>query len=230
MTATVNGTATPPPAAATQTVLTRRPGTVLRRSVFWIAGTVFVVVIAVIGLLLAGSASVSEPLSATNPAPIGAKALVEVLKQQGVDVTVASSLAEAQDAVADANDTTLFLYDSGSFLTDEQLSEAAGLAAHVVVVDPGFDALLAIAPEIAQAGYVGDELASDCDVDAVRKAGTVSGEASGYRVVDDSAEVTACLGSGDDVYSLVQLERDGSTLPEAASGARDESDTSVEFH
>ena len=208
MTATENGTATPPPAAATQTVLTRRPGTVLRRSVFWIAGTVFVVVIAVIGLLLAGSASVSEPLSATNPAPIGAKALVEVLKQQGVDVTVASSLDEARDAVDDPRDTTLFFHDINRLLDADQRAEALGLAGHTVVVDPSFDELGDLDPDLAQGGSVTGEVEADCTLDAAEKAGSIGADGSGFRYLGDDASAVACFDSGDDVYSLIQVETD----------------------
>ena len=210
MTATVSGTATPgtPREQPSQTVLTRRPGTVLRRSVFWIGATVFVVVIAVIGILLGGAATGGAPLSATNAAPAGAKALVEVLKQQGVDVTVASSLAEARDAVSDANDTTLFFYDVDHLLDAGQRATAFGLAGRTVVVDPSFDELSDLDPDLAQGGSVAGEVEAQCTLDAAEKAGSIGADGSGFRYLGDDASAVACFDSGDDVFSLIQVDTD----------------------
>src|SRR5690606_13160290 len=38
------------------------------------------------------------------------------------------------------------------------------------------------------------------------------GDGLGYRVIDDEATVEACLGSGDDVYSLVRIDTDGRSV------------------
>lgn len=189
-------------------VLTPTAGRVLKRSLFWVGVVAFLVVIVLIVLGTAGAQSGGVPLDSANAAPEGAMAVAEVLREQGVDVIATSSLAETRDAIADRDSTTLFLYDTNLYLTDEQLADAAGLAATVVLADPTFDELQAIAPEVALAGYVDGTASADCDIRAVQKAGTVSLDGSGYRVVDDGADgadVTACLGTGDDVYSLVQV-------------------------
>jgi hypothetical protein len=198
-------------AAAAQTVLTRAPGTALRRSVFWIAATVFVVVVSVIGLLISGSGSAGPPLSATNPAPAGAKALVEVLKQQGVDVTVAESLddaVEAVDAAGDPDDTTLLYYDPDRVLEGEQRDTAFGLAGRTVLVAPGFDQLDSLDPDIAQGGSVSGEVQADCSLPAAERAGSIGADGSGFRYLGDEASALACFDSGDDVSSLIQVETD----------------------
>lgn len=195
-----------------QRILTPTTGRVLKRSLFWIAVGLFALTIAIISFGTAGSASGGPPLDSTNAAPAGAMAVAEVLKQQGVDVVATSTLAETRDAIDDPRSTTVFLYDPDAYLSDEQLTELEGLSSHLVIADASFSELDALAPELAQAGYVGAALDADCDLTAVRKAGTVSGDGSGYRVVDDSADVTACLGSGDGVYSLVQLDRGDHTV------------------
>jgi len=159
-----------------------------------------------------GTQSAGIPLDASNAAPGGAKAVAEVLRQQGVEVTSTTSLDETRDAITDPSDTTLFLYDDSLYLTASQLREAVSLADTVVIADPTFDELQAVAPELAQAGYVGETVDADCDLPAVQKAGSVSLDGSGYRVVDDGDGVTACLGSGDGVYSLVQLEHGGTRV------------------
>ncbi|MFZ2964892.1 MAG: DUF4350 domain-containing protein [Rhodoglobus sp.] len=188
-----------------QRVLTPTTGRVLRRAAFWVGAAVFALAIAIISLLAAGSAGAGRPLDSTNAAPAGAMALAEVLRQQGLEVTATDTLDETREAIDAPDQTTLLVYDLDLYLDDAQLREAVSLAGTVVLVDPGFGQLQAIAPGVAQAGVVNEALEADCDVPAVQKAGTVSGEAVGYRIVDDTAGATGCLGSGDGVVSLVAL-------------------------
>jgi hypothetical protein len=135
-----------------------------------------------------------------------------VLREQGVTVTAATSLDEAEQAIADPAETTLFLYDPDLYLTDEKLRRASGLADTVIIADASFDELREIAPELAQAGSVDGVLQADCDLAAVRKAGAVWTDDAGYRIVDDGSAITGCLGSGDGVYSLVRLDRGESSV------------------
>jgi hypothetical protein len=195
-----------------QRILTPTAGRVLKRSLFWFGVVAFLVVIILIVLGTAGSQAGGTRLDPANAAPPGSRALVEVLRQQGVTVTETATLGGADRAITDPADTTLFIYDEGLYLTEEQLRRASRLADTVVIADASFDALLAVAPELAQAGDVTGALDADCDLTAVQKAGTVSSADRGYRVIDDDPTVTACLGSGDGVYSLIQLERDGTRL------------------
>lgn len=195
-----------------QQVLTPTVGRVAKRALFWVAVAIFVVALAIVALATAGSNAQGSPLDPGNAAPGGSMAVAEVLRQQGVDVVAASSLDEARAAVAGVDDTTILLYDPNGYLDEAQLAEAAALSRTVIVVDADFTQLRAIAPEIAQAGPVDARLTADCDLSAARTAGTVSGAGYGYRVVDDSADVTVCFGSGDNVFSLVQLNRGGGQL------------------
>lgn len=195
-----------------QRILTPTTGRVLTRAAFWLAVVAFLGLIIVIVLGSAGSQAGGARLDSLNAAPAGARAIAEVLRQQGVQVTATSSLQETARAITDRADTTLFLYDSGGYLTLAQVRQAVRLASTVVIGDATFDELRAVAPELAQAGYAGGTLRADCDLRAVRNAGTVSTQGNGYRVVDDGADVTACLGSGDSVYSLMELDREGFRL------------------
>ena len=194
--------------APAQRVLTASPTTVLRRAVFWIAVAVFAVVVAVVGILFTGSLAEDDPLAATNPAPGGGKAVAEVLRQQGVAVEATSTLDATAAAVSDPADTTLFFYDPDSLLDPDQLAEAFGLAGTVVVVDPDFDQLLALTPDVAQAGTVDGAVDADCELTAAGKAGTITGDGSGFRYLGADPAVVTCFGSGDDVFSLVQVPTD----------------------
>jgi BarA-like signal transduction histidine kinase len=179
---------------------------VAKRSLFWFGVAAFLVVIVLIVLGTAGSQSGGAALDSTNAAPTGTRAVAEVLRQQGVQVTATTTLSDTERAIGDPATTTLFLYDPNLYLSSAQLRKAVALADTVIIADASFDELRAVAPELAQAGYVAGPLDADCDLTAVRKAGTVSGDSSGYRVVGDAQGVTACLGSGDGVYSLVRLD------------------------
>ncbi|MEB0307657.1 DUF4350 domain-containing protein, partial [Cryobacterium sp. 10I1] len=69
-----------------------------------------------------------EMLAADNAAPAGARALVEVLRQQGVRVTTADSLDEARTIAAASTDPTLFFSDPNGYLTNDRISAMAALA------------------------------------------------------------------------------------------------------
>lgn len=194
----------------TTEVVTPRLRSSLKRAAFWIVGAVVVLLLALFSLASVGGAAGGAPLDPENAGPAGTMAVAEVLRQEGVDVVATSSLADTREAIESPSSTTLFLYDGGLYLTDEQLQEAVGLADTVILADPTFGELRAVAPELAQAGTVEGPLDADCDVGAVERAGTVSGESQGYRLVGDSSGAVACLGSGDGVYSLIELN-DGST-------------------
>ncbi len=200
------------PDSATQTVTTPRAGRVIRRSLFWVAAGLFALLIAIVMTGLTGNQSAGQSLSATNAAPGGAMALVEVLRNQGVRVSVTATLAETRSAITDAADTTLFLYDGNDYLTGEQASQAVALAADTVLADPNFSTLQSVAPNVAQAGAVAGALRADCPIDAVRAAEVVSGGGSGYRVVANPTESVRCLGSSGNVYSLIRVTNSNGTL------------------
>ncbi|MEX1078701.1 MAG: DUF4350 domain-containing protein [Homoserinimonas sp.] len=191
------------------TIATPTVRTSLKRTAFWSIGTIVAVLIAVV-VLLARGATVPDGvfLSATNPAPVGGMAVAEVLADQGVNVKVVGTSAEARTALAGA-DATLLLHDAGNYLDADQLQDLSALARHTVLVEPGFLQLRDIAPEIGAAGAVGGVLTADCEVGAVTRAGTVLGDGSGYRLIADTTNAESCLGSGDAVFSLIQFDRDG---------------------
>jgi hypothetical protein len=191
--------------APAQQILTPTPRRVILRSLFWVGAAIFILLVVVIAIGTVGSSVGGVRLSSTNPAPAGAMAVAEVLGQHGVQLTATSTLKETQSAIAAARSTTLFVYDPDSLLNDEQLGVVAGLADHVVIADPTFGQLQAIAPAVAQAGVVDGTLTADCELQAVRKAGSVSGSGSGFRLIDKTAAASLCLGSSDNRYSLIQL-------------------------
>jgi hypothetical protein len=186
-----------------------------RKSLFWVAAAVVGLIVAAIVLAASGAESNTNPLSATSPAPGGAKALIEVLRGQGIAVTATSSLAETEKARTDRENATLVIYDPDAILTSGQLTTAAGLTDTVVLIAPDFESLQAETPEIAQASTVNGEATADCDIRAVSNARTVTIDGQGYRVVktaNGAGDAVTCLGSGDGIYSLIQISHGTRTI------------------
>lgn len=191
------------------TMLTPTVGAAFKRSLFWIGAVTAILVVAAVVLVTRGaSAPNGIHLAATNPGPSGAMALAEVLRDHGVTVVTTDTLA-ATRAALEAKGTTLLLHDEGGYLTGDQLRALSGLARHTVLIEPGLEQLHSLAPDVAAAGAVSGVLKADCEVPAVSRAGAVLGDGHGYRLVGGAADGVRCLGSGDDVYSLIQLGADG---------------------
>lgn len=203
MTSTARATAT-----TRATTLTPTIRVATRRALFWIVSAVSVVLIAVIALATTGSSTKGVPFSATNAAPAGSKAIAEVLRERGVDVSVPTTLAGAKATLSGSTRSTLFLVDPNGHLDRTQLRALASRAAHVIVLSPTYSQIAALAPEVGLAGVVGrNSLSAGCDLPAARAAGRVSGTGSGFRVLDRGAHTTACFASGTDTFSVVDISR-----------------------
>jgi hypothetical protein len=128
-------------------VLTPSVGATTKKALYWVVALAFVLVIAVITMLLSGTNTTADRLSPVSPAPSGSEAVVEVLRQQGVDVQPSTSLTATEDAVTTAaDDTTVLVYDNQMLLEPAQWEQIAALEASVIVVNPSFMALSALNP------------------------------------------------------------------------------------
>lgn len=179
----------------------------------WILGIAFVVVVVLITLVARGAAApAGAPLSPTNPAPPGSMAVAEVLKQHGVKVVPAGTLATARSALKTA-DSTLLVFDPDGYLDTTRLEELAALSDTVVLVTPDFSQLQAVAPAIGQAGAAKETtLTAGCELPAADRAGSISGGGQGYRVIDATADATACFGTGKGIHSLVEVREGERTV------------------
>ncbi|MHA7134570.1 DUF4350 domain-containing protein [Oerskovia turbata] len=80
----------------------------------------------------------STPLAPDNASPNGARALAQVLGDQGVDVSYVTRTA---DAVAQARAGTTLLVTSDLNLLPEQVGALLGTEADLVLLEPGYDLL-----------------------------------------------------------------------------------------
>lgn len=192
---------------APTTVATPTLRALLRRSSFWILAFAGIVIVAIVGVLVSGgSNAVGRALAGDNAAPAGSMALVEVLRAQGVTVTLADSLVEVRGAVG--ADSTVLLYDENSYLDGDQLAELAELAARTVIVAPDFLALQALAPTVGFGGVSdASSLPADCSLPAANRAEELLPGGDTLSIPQGGNPlVTGCFASSADTFSLVQVE------------------------
>jgi hypothetical protein len=94
---------------------------------------------AVIGILIAGQSAQQRPaLDPASATPTGAKALVSVLREHGVEVRTATTLAEAERRAAGVppDELTVAIYDPARLLPIERLTAAERLDVRTVLIAP----------------------------------------------------------------------------------------------
>lgn len=187
----------------------RRAG---RKALPWIVGAVAIVIAGLVIVAIRGAgADGGIPLAADNPAPAGAMAVVEVLKQQGVDVVVSNSVAQTERVVDDPADTTILFADDQQLLTTEQRRRLADLGTDLVIVTPDTVELGDLMPGVTAAGRIDGQFSAGCDLSAARNAGTVSASGSSY-AADDSADATACFSEDSGHAGVVQIADGARTI------------------
>ncbi|HKH07473.1 MAG TPA: DUF4350 domain-containing protein [Agromyces sp.] len=174
----------------------------------WIVIGVVLVLGALVVLVIQGGIRQPGPLlGADNPAPTGAKALIEVLRDHGVTVTEARSF---DVAVAGAErGATVVLFDELGLLDDARLGELGAAAERLVVIAPGFAALEALAPGVRLAGAASGPLDDPaCDFGPAERAEALS-DGQGLLTVDEQAADAGwqgCFPDGDFGFALVTGE------------------------
>ena len=224
----------PPPAA--QTVVTPTIRRTARRFAFWGAALVFLLIVVLATIALTGASPDKDRLSPASPVPAGAKAVAEVLRQNGVTVTYATSLDEVTAAAGSPDQTTLAVYDPNTILSAAQYTSLRDRAASIVLLDPGFASLTALLPTVGQAGEVSGTVTSAasgaegeaCTTPTATRAPEISSDGSGFRLIDafgssfdtdSTPEYSVCYGSGDGVFSLIRVTTGDSAI--SAVGATD---------
>ncbi len=213
-------------------VLTPTVRRVVRRSLFWAGATTVALLVSVAFLALSGAGAQEPYLSPENPAPDGAMAVAEVLRERGVEVVFTETFDDTRTAIEDPATTTILLYDTG--LLDTSIRpELLQLAERLVVVDPGPGELDDFAPQVMEASLpdTGADavVEADCPVPAVQRAQRVSGLTSGYRIGTSASGAVGCLETDPGVYSLVAVHTGNTSV--TVLGAGDAlTNSAVAFH
>lgn len=171
--------------------------------VFGVAAAVILLGILLLPFLTAEN---TRALSTESTEPDGARAIAQLLDDQGVDVTEETSPRDAVDRAT--ADTTLVVADT-NFLTKPAARAIKRSQADVVLLQPLPVRLADVTGDVQTAGAGGTtEVAPDCPLAAAQRAGTVDIGNSDVYDVAPGAEAMTCYPAEDGAH-LVQL-RDGS--------------------
>ncbi len=186
-----------------------------RRVAAWIAIGIGLLVIAGAGgaISAANQWAEREILDPASAGPTGTRALVAILRDHGVDVTIARDRAAAAAAL-ESGPATLVLPDTPA-LSDDAVDDLAADAADVVLIAPRERTLDLLVAGSGQAGYgTTDVVRPRCSLDDARRAGGVAPGA----VYVPGEEVTACYPAADG-YGLLVLSRDDGRIAAVDGGA-----------
>ena len=158
----------------------------------------FVGVVA-LGLLLVVllALSAQRPTADLDPegtGPDGARALAEVLRQQGVEVEVVRSIDALEDAQPDA-DTTVFVGDPTNLGpgSTARLADTARSVGRLVLVGVESEQLELLGLPVEAFGGGGDELVADCDSEVAHSNDVVSVWDGRYVLTEDTAGARSCF-------------------------------------
>ncbi|MHA7269922.1 DUF4350 domain-containing protein [Arthrobacter sp. HLT1-20] len=153
---------------------------------FWLICLGAFITLSLLGYFLgSGPDKTAGALSITNPAPAGAQAAASVLRQQGVNVSAADSLAAATAAL-DANGpgtSTVLFYDPKNLLSPAQVAalslRARETGAALVAIAPAPLALKGLGAEMSSAGTTAGtpSVAPQCTQPDAVAAGVIDGGA-----------------------------------------------------
>jgi hypothetical protein len=190
------------------------PRRLLRGVVIGIAiGLVFVIVAVIVFAVTRPREREIDFLSPTSGSPDGARAVVNVLRDQGVDVEPATTLAEVRAVDSDPAATTLLLYDAYLVLGGDQHRELLRLADRVVVLDAVDTELDVFAPGVVyESNGFGETFRADCDLPAAQKAETVAGSPYLYDIGEADGDVTGCFETGDGLHAVVDTRTSGADV------------------
>ena len=218
----------------------------LRRGLYWAVAIGALLAFGLVMVALNGAGRVAERWGADETAPSGSRALVEVLRDQGVDVVVTSTLdasrAELEGAALNGaaligteqldggTGATLFVGDARGILGADQWGEVLGLADHTIVAEPtalaldglGIDALVAGALDSGDpdAGSPEGDDAGRVTLDAGCRvpAAQRAESISAAGLGYSTLDGTICFDAGQAGAALVSLEVDGRQVTVLGAG------------
>lgn len=154
------------------------------RSWWWVV--VALVALGAVGLLSASPRHTSQPFHFSNPDPAGMMALAQVLQNQGVSLTPATTLAELGSGGQGA---TVFVPDL-AVLTEEEIAQLAEVEGDLVIGGSPFTGIGSLTAAVTSLP-VGSTapLAAECADPDAAAAGTISGTRGSLARADNPAAV-----------------------------------------
>lgn len=192
----------------------------VKKNVFWIVLSVFLVLVGIFSLATQPSGDVTA-FSIENVQPNGSMAVAEVLRQNGVKVQAVSSFDELERSLENDPNSQVLLIDNQNRLRTELLEALPDLTKRLIVLRPGFQEFpsLGFGNEIRLTGLQpsdGDLSTKYCALDstdpqsrwlaeAFERAGNISGSGVGFTITSMADGVSGCYSSESypDSYSVV---------------------------
>ncbi len=191
----------------------------VRRSLYWAVAIAGLLVLGAITIALNGATREAQRWGAEETAPAGSRAVVEVLRDAGVEVVVTGRLDDTLAALEQPG-TTLFVGDVRGILDAEQWPRLLGVADHLVLAEPSqpaLDALRIDALTAAPLAESGDaiELDAGCSVPAALRAESIRATGIGYSTLDGRV----CFDAGETGAGLVRLDVEGRQVSVLGAGS-----------
>ncbi len=171
------------------------PGARRRRAPAWAVIAAFLILVGIAAALLSGIGTWTERdrLDPESVGPGGTAALVEILRERGVDVTVTRDRDETMRALDEAP-ATLVMADS-PILSDDALRAIFDAANDVVLIDPRTRGAEMLFPGATASGFAPAlTVEPDCQTDAAVRAGSVM---PGRLLEPGTSDAVACYPAGD---------------------------------
>jgi hypothetical protein len=193
---------------------------VVRRSLYWGVAVAGLLGFGVLMVVLNGSGRELARWGADEAAPVGSRAVLEVLRAEGIEVTAVGTLQEARRALAGDGAATLAVGDPRLLLDAERWGELDGLAEHLVLLEPPLHGLDALGLDAIPGDQLEEPLDADCALPLADRTGAVEADGFAY-TSDDGLE---CF-TGDAGSALVRYELDGeSTVSVLGAGGAVQND------
>lgn len=180
-----------------------------RRVAAWIAIAAGLVAVGVVGTILAGIGEWTERdvLDPESVGPSGTRALVEILRDQGVEVVIARDRATAE-SVLEEGPASLAIADPAA-LSDDAVLAVTDAADDVLLIDPRARTLRLLLPGATPYGVgPGDSVAPACDLPDAERSGSVTPGA----IYLPGAQSTACYPTGGGYGLLIEDDGRGRTV------------------
>ncbi|WP_309128049.1 DUF4350 domain-containing protein [Microbacterium sp.] len=199
------GAGGPSPEPTAESTAAPRPRGRRGRILGWLLVVVLLLGIAVLSMRFVATApSLSGPLNPESPSPGGARALAELVRQQGVEVQITRSRADAAASVDGR--TTLVLTDPYT-LTDDAAVDLLDSAERVVLLTSS-SRMLRLLDLGADAPLSAGALDADCTVAEFARTGSIEPE----RLFDAAPGVEACFRDGSGAAALLRFTDAGRSV------------------
>ncbi|WP_369369592.1 DUF4350 domain-containing protein [Promicromonospora sp. Populi] len=140
----------------------------------WPLLVIVVLALFVLFLAVVRPATSAAPYAPDNPEPGGGMAVAEVLRDQGVQITHVTTVADAVAAAGPGS--TLLVTPNPSFFADDQIASLSGTGADIVLLQPDFSTVAGLSRNTLDTTYgeSSGPVEPQCDDPAAQAAGAMN--------------------------------------------------------